>query len=63
MAQESALSAKGVRPATVRFEEFVASFDSEAAVPLSKVEAPVIHSVHLEWLKHFNEEMLGIESK
>ena len=51
MAQESALSAKGVRPATVRFEEFVASFDSEAAVPLSKVEAPVIHSVHLEWPK------------
>lgn len=63
MAQESALSAKGVRPAAVRFREFVASFDSEAAVPLSKAEAPVIHSVHLEWLKHFNEEMLGIESK
>lgn len=63
MAQESALSAKGVRPAAVRFREFVVSFDSEAAEPLLKAEAPVIHSVHLEWLKHFNEEMLGIESK
>lgn len=63
MAQESALSAKGVRPAAVRFREFVASFDSDAAESLSKAEAPVIHSVHLEWLKHFNEEMLGIESK
>ena len=63
MAQEGISSARGVRSAASRFKELVASFDGEAAKPLSEIEALIVHGVHLEWLKHFNEEKLGIEDR
>lgn len=43
-----------------QFREEVAQFDEEAIKPLEQAELQLIHSMHLQWLKNYNEEKLKL---